>query len=182
MTELEAFNQILALVGLPPVNSAATANNNVAILRDSFSRAKKRILRQAWRKFGVKTDLEANGTGKIPVSSYLRIVYPSNLKQRLTERNGYVWDIKADDYYSDTIKGVWVVSDIAFESISSDSFQEFIALEAAAEVSMRLSDVDANYVEINRLRNQARRQAYNEARVSLDGTFDIPRATRGFYE
>jgi hypothetical protein len=180
-TQLEGINHIFSLVGLPPVTDTQTANKNVAIVTDIFERARKRVLRKAWFKFANKTDLSPNGNGQIPVSGYLRVLYPSHLLGRLTERNGFVWDKENDEYYGDVIRDAWVISDIAFSNIDSESWQEYIVHEAAVEFSMRLSDVDANYAELNRLRNRARQQAYNEARINIDGGFQIDRALNGFY-
>lgn len=178
MTELDAFNQMRALMGLPPVNSTATQSRSVAILQDSLDRARKRIIRKAWRKFAAYVTLTPDINGEIAISQYLRVVYPQGLNTRLTERNGLVWDIQANAAYSEAIDGAFVLEDISFEQISSDSWQEYIVLEAAAEMYQRTSDADQNLVLIMQQRRTARQQAYNESKIC----FNIgARSMRGFY-
>jgi hypothetical protein len=170
------------MVGLPPINDTSTKNKNVAIITDSLNRSKKRVLRKHWRKFARRTDLNLDSNSKIPTSSYLKIVYPPALKEKLTEKNGFVWDLVEDQYYATAIQKAWIVTDIDFVQISSDAWAEYITLDAAVEFAMRLNDVDGNYAEIYRLRKLAKMAAINEARVNLDAGFGLTVAEYGFYD
>lgn len=123
MTLLEAHNQILALLGMPPINSLSAGNSIASKISASIDRARKRILRAAPYKFGVQTDLTANADSEIAVSHYLRVIYPEQLQRKLTERNGIVWDIENNQAYTETIKDAIIVNDIAFDQISSYAWQ-----------------------------------------------------------
>lgn len=184
MTILEAINLILANLGLPPIHDEATRSKPVSIIRESLDRATRSTLRTYPHRFGRRTTLSPDGQGRIAVSQYLRWMEPRHLRGRVTTRNGYVWDIKEDDYYGSEIKDAIVVEEVGFTNIDSYAWQEYIALRAATEAEQRINGPDgANYAIIYRAMMQAKKAACNETpRPRYDGTFGIGSSLRGYYE
>ena len=182
MQTLDAYNLMLAYLGLPPISSIDTQDSEVVILQSSLRRAKERVLREAWRVFGNEVKLTPNNEGKIDLKPYIRIVYPPQLRRRITVRNGFAWDIEKNTYFNEDIDRVFVVDNIDFDNIGSDEWQEYIAFVATQEAMLRINSVDADYAELDRQKRLARARAHNQFRPNVDNTFGITQAMYGFYQ
>ena len=138
-TELEAVNEMLEVIGEAPVSSlAVTGRTDVAIAQSVLNREIRRLCARGWYwNTEHEVTLSVDGGSKIPVPANALRVDPSDLSSEVTQRGGYLYDLKNHTYtFTSSIK-VDIVYALSFDDLVEDA-RAYVAIVAARRFAKRM--------------------------------------------
>jgi hypothetical protein len=167
MTELESYNQILAYAGEEPISDLETASYTVNLISSQFPVIKRRILASGFSFNTDKMTLPVDGNGQVVVpSEVIKLRFQAG-NDRLTVRNGKVWNNETATYHNAEVI-VLATKDIDFAQIP-EAFQQWVTFEVAAEFRIRLNGVDQTAVYLKQQAVRAKATALNSEPANSGG-------------
>lgn len=165
---LEAYNIVLRAANESPITTLETDTYTVALVEPVLDSVRRRILQEGWNFNSDCIQFTPDEEDQIVVpSTYFAVKFPDNLKERLTVRNGKVWDRSTQEYYSTAFKAE-VRLDLAFCQLPPLA-QQYIARLAACEFEEQVHGPSAAHALLTQRANKAKANLFNSEFCSFDG-------------
>ncbi len=159
MELIEAFNICLEAVTLRNISDINLDDAQTARIDTIIKREKRQVSYDGYPWNTDKVNLTVNIDGVIDVSGFLRVELPRGL----TVLDDQVWDPANNEFWSEDISDVWVISDRDWDNVP-EQFQEWIARRSAATFVSAVSGPEDTF-QAAKLREG---QAFSAAHLSDD--------------